>query len=267
MSIFDQATSQEVPIEQEDIVTEEGTAEVDVDVEEDSPEGEQPEEIDETEEDEDQESDDEEEEEQPVDYAKLYKDLQRDYTKKAQELAQIKKGDIGKQDEQVTETVDPQDKFWDMFQQDPMGTLDAYYQYRSQQDLAPILQERQTAALHSNVAAVAKEYPEVATQEGIKILFDTVSQIATEEYARPELINNPTQRLLRMAAAEAFGAKTAKIYAEAKQKGKQEALDSIKQKQGLSAQTGKKQQDQPKSLEDQLADSIVNAGRKGGIFG
>lgn len=125
---------------------------------------------------------------------------------------------------------------------------------------------RKNAQVNADIATITADYPDIATDIGMQLLASKVSEIA-QEIGNPAMEQYPTKRILQMAAQEIWGDNKAKLYQSAKAKGKQEALDNIKAKQGVNTTISKKQNDQPKSPEDIIRENIVNAGRSGGIFG
>ncbi|MNL55107.1 hypothetical protein D3C87_1784870 [compost metagenome] len=93
---------------------------------------------------------------------------------------------------------------------------------------------------------------------------ERVSEIA-EGFGNPGLAANPPKRILDMAARELYGDSKAKVYQQAKQKGRQEAEAARSKKAGLSAPTGSKKAPAV-TPEQQIVNDILGAGG-GGIFG
>lgn len=122
--------------------------------------------------------------------------------------------------------------------------------------------QKENTRINSDVESMIPDFPDLATDEGFYMFANKVQEI-NNELGTTKI----TKRIMQMAAKEIWGDSTAKLYQSAKAKGKQEALDNIKAKQGVNTVISKKPNEQPKSLEDELADSIMNAGRSGGIFG
>lgn len=116
--------------------------------------------------------------------------------------------------------------------------------------------------INSGIDALIPRYPEIATEEGFALFSDKIRELQNDMGTR-----KLSDRILKMAAAEVWPESKTQLYQTAKAKGKQEALDNIRAKQGVTTTTTKKPNEQPKSLEDQIADNIMNAGRSGGIFG
>jgi hypothetical protein len=218
--------------------------------------------------------------EQPEpDYAKKYKELQRDYTKKAQELADLRRQapqppQQGQGQGADTEALNA--KFIDDFNRDPVNTLYRFadaiadqkvrnYQQHVEGMIAPLYEGEAARSFAANMNTLAKSHPEIKTDEGYQKFSAKVNEIA-QEMGNPGLVNNPPKRILALAATEAFGDSKAAIYAKAKAKGTEEAYNNIRAKQGLGGPTGAKLKEAPKSIEDQVADSIVSAGRGSGIF-
>ena len=220
--------------------------------------------------------------ESQLNYEVAYRELRRDYTRKAQELAELKRGQVQSPAQQVAGQGQPDmsaltDQFWEEFQRDPVNVLFRFadsvadqrlqnYQQQVEQMVAPIYESQAAQAYAKNMESIAKIHPELRTPEGYQQFNEKVHEIVNE-VGNPNLIYNTPKRILDMAAKELFGDTGARLYQKAKAQGKEEALNAIRTKQGLSTQTGTKPKEQPVSLEDQVANSIVGAGRKGGIFG
>jgi len=172
-----------------------------------------------------------------------------------------------------TQTQVPQDQnidynevFWEQFRDNPLNTMQHLIDAAVNQRTAPIYEQRQTEVLSRNIQDVAKEYGQLNSEEGLSQLFERVQDIS-QELGNPQLASNPTQRVLKMAAQELFGESKAQLYQKAKQAGRAEAEASRKSKQGLSGPTGAKKTEQPKTQEELIRESIVNAGRRSGLFG
>ncbi|MFD7521434.1 hypothetical protein [Paenibacillus chitinolyticus] len=164
--------------------------------------------------------------------------------------------------------ADPNQVFWQHFQQDPFGTMQYLIQNAVTQHTEPIQKQRQSEQLSRNIEAISKEYKQVGTEDGLTKLFGKVSEIA-EELGNPALAKNPTQRVLRMAAAEAFRETKQQLYNQAKAAGRKEAESARRQKRNLGAPSGTKQtqNEEPKTEADLIRESIVAAGRGSSIFG
>lgn len=221
------------------------------------------------------------EETEQFDFATAYKELRKDYTRKAQELAELKRqGQPPMQQQGQGQGPDIEqltNQFWDEFQRDPVNTLYRFadsvadqrlqgYRQQVEQMIVPIYEGQAANAYAKNMNEVAKVYPDLHTNDGFHKFNEKLSEIA-QELGNPNMVHNPPKRVLDMAAREVFGESTARLYQKAKAQGKEEALNNIRTKQGLAPATGAKQKEQPISIEDQIANSIVGAGRKGGIFG
>jgi hypothetical protein len=204
---------------------------------------------------------------------KAYNELRKDYTRKSQELANYRR----QQPQQMQQNPAPQqgqgasnDAFWQDMSSDPLGTISKITQQNAmliaQQYVAPIYEERAMSALGKNLESIGKDYPQIADPKAMQTLFNKVSEIA-QEVGNPQLAQYPSPRILKLAAQELYGKNTAKVYQQAKKAGQEEALNNIRQKQGLSVNAGVKPQQANKTIEEQIADNIVSAGRKGGIFG
>ena len=126
--------------------------------------------------------------------------------------------------------------------------------------------EKNREHIQTTLKRLEADYPDLATNEGRQMIAGKVQEIA-QELGTPQIVGRPSERILRLAATEIWGDNKAAIYEKAKAKGQAEALASIKAKQGVTTNITKKPVEQPKSLEDQAADIILNAGRSGRIFG
>jgi hypothetical protein len=191
------------------------------------------------------------------DLVNAYKNLEKEFHKSRQQP---------NQQTQQQQTDNPNEVFWNAFQQDPFGTMQYLVNSAVQESTAPIYEQQATNSLAKNIENLSNDYQQVNTEEGLHSLFDKIHEIS-EELGNPNLVNNPSKRILRMAAEEAFGDSKAALYKKAKQKGKEEAEMTRKSKQGLSGPSGTKPKQTEKSPEELIADSIVGAGSRGGLFG
>jgi hypothetical protein len=208
----------------------------------------------------------EEEQKPPFDYTKAYNELRRDYTRKTQELAQLRRQQPPVQAPAQGQGNDLEG-FWAAMQQDPIGTIQKVAQYQAQSMVAPLYEQQQQVKLAQNFEAVSKEYPQLADQNAMQSLFEKVKEIYMEETGSTNQAHYPSKRILKMAAAELYGDTTSRVYQQAKKAGQEEAMNNIRQKQGLSVNAGVKPKDTPKTFEEEYRESIINAGRKGGVFG
>lgn len=224
------------------------------------------------------------------DYEKAYSELRKDYTKKSQELSELKKTSQQspqQQQRQAEDIVnmqgwdkDTKDTFWAAFEEDPQAALSLVVQnmlpntvqQTIQQALQPLLareqahQEQETVkAVSGTIKDLSKQYPSLATKEGLGKLMDTVKEIAND-LGNPGLVENPSPRILRMAAQEAFPQDQAQLIEALKLQGANEAVENIRAKQGASAKSGKAQTEQ-KSSADAIKEAILNASKGGGFWG
>lgn len=165
--------------------------------------------------------------------------------------------------------ADPTQLFWQHFQQDPINTMRYLIENAVAAKTAPIMEKSQSEALAKTIDAVSKDYKQIKTEQGMGQLLEKVRDIA-EELGNPSLAQNPSQRVLRMAAAEAFGESKQTVYNKAKTEGRVQAEAARQRKRGLDAPRGSKQKgnEQPLSEEDQMRQGILAAGRGGtGLFG
>jgi hypothetical protein len=209
----------------------------------------------------------EQQEQKPFDYMKAYNELRRDYTRKSQELAQLRKQQPAQNQAPVQGQGNDLEGFWAAMQQDPIGTIQKVAQYQAQSMVAPLYEQQQQVKLAQNFEAVSKEYPQLADQNAMQSLFEKVKEIYMEETGSTNQAHYPSKRILKMAAAELYGDTTSRVYQQAKKAGQEEAMNNIRQKQGLSVNAGVKPKDTPKTFEEEYRESIINAGRKGGVFG
>lgn len=192
-----------------------------------------------------------------------YKNLERQFHQSRQ---QQQTQQVPQQFQQQEQPMDYNEVFWEQFRENPLSTMQYLIDNAVNSRTAPIYEQRQNEVMARNIQDVAKEYAQVNSEEGMSQLFGRVQEIA-QELGNPQLATNPTPRILRMAAQEAFGDTKAQLYQKAKQAGRTEAENARRTKQGLpSTQTAKKQEQQ-KTEEDLVRESIRNAGRRGGIFG
>lgn len=197
------------------------------------------------------------------DLVKGYKELEKQFHQQRQQA----QSNQSAAPQTPTNQVDYNEMFWEQFRENPLGTMQTLLDMRINKELSPIHEQRQSEVLTRNLDDVAKEYPQMRTEEGFSALHGKVKEIAAE-LGNPDLASNPSPRVLRMAASELFGDTKAQLYQKAKNAGRQEAETARRSKQGLNA-TGvtKQKSDTPKSEEELIRESIVNAGRRGGIFG
>jgi len=126
--------------------------------------------------------------------------------------------------------------------------------------------EKNLNHIQSTLKKMETDYPDLATMEGREMIQAKVMEIA-QELGTPQIVGRPSERILKLAASEIWGDNKATIYQKAKEKGKAEALETIKNKQGVTTVVSKKPAEITKTAEDLISDSIVSAGRRGGIFG
>lgn len=200
--------------------------------------------------------------------AHSYRELRKSYTQSRQQLSQSPQG----QQQPPAQSGQGQDDhnavFWANFRDNPLGTMQYLIQQASgqivQQHVSPLVEREQSKELSLNIEAVAKEYRQINTPDGMKSLMERVADIA-EDFGNPGLAANPSKRILDMAARELYGDSKAKVYQQAKAKGRQEAEATRSKKAGLSAPTGSKKAP-PVTPEQQIINDIFGAGG-GGIFG
>lgn len=186
------------------------------------------------------------------DLMKAYTELQKTFTQSRQQ--------------KPVQTVD-NDELLNAYDRDPIATMNYLVQQGIQQALSPIHQERQIESLTKNLDPVAKEYKQLHSDEGVNQLFQKISELS-QDFGNPELVRNPTQRIIKMAAAELWGGETkTKVYQSALEQGRQDAENLRKQKQGLAVTTTKKPNEAPKTEADHIIDGMMAASGKRGLFG
>ena len=191
-----------------------------------------------------------------------YQNLQREFTKSRQPQGQQQPPQT--QQPPAGGQGDQSQTFWQHFEKDPLGTMQYLIDTAVNVKTAPIMEQRQTDTVAKNIEAVSKEYKQISSEEGMKQLFSKVNEIA-QEMGNPALAQAPTQRILRMAAAEAFGESKQQVYDKAKNEGRQAAEIARQRKRNLEAPRGTnpKSKEQPLSEEDSIRQSILAAGRGG----
>lgn len=198
----------------------------------------------------------------PDELAKAYQNLHREFTKSRQQPAAAPQ-----QAQPGGQPMDPNSVFWDHFRDNPLGTIQQLVSMATQQQVAPLQQAREDEQLLKNVETLAKQYPRAATDEGMGLLFGKVAEIASE-LGNPGLVKNPSPRVLRMAAAEAFGESGAKAYEMGKRAGREESTAARRTKQAANLPKGGKKQDSGElSPVEQMKANILAASQGGGIFG
>ena len=217
---------------------------------------------------------------QELDYEKSYKSLLPDYTKKAQELKRIqkeleesKKPQIQPQAQPVAPTLSDEeinDNLLELLTTNPSKALQMAADMGSKQALAqvqgivnPLLQAQQAqqaahldAQLKSNFENVTKLYPNVG-QDALQLFIDTAVDTA-EKWGNENLIYDAD--FMSMVGASTLGNQ---VYTTAKQQGKEEALEELRAKQGLSASASKAGSVAEKSEDDKFFDGMMSkAGSK-----
>jgi hypothetical protein len=202
------------------------------------------------------------------DLAKAYLNLQREFTKQRQARSQQQPAAAPAQTGQG-QSVDLNEVFWAQFRQNPAATIQAIVQHAVSQHTAPLVEERRTEVLGRQFEELAKEYRQLATDEGMQKFTAAIQDVAAE-LGNPDLAFNPTPRMLRMAAQEAFGDTAAKAYERGKQAGRQDSERARQSKQGVAVPVGgaKRKAETLKTPADEIKAAILEAGRSGGgIFG
>lgn len=203
------------------------------------------------------------------DLVKGYKELHKQFTQARMQNSQTQQQPIQQQTAQQQQQYDkdPNEIIWDALQRDPMGTLNYLIENAVQQRTAPLIEEREVNTFTRNFEPVAKQYAHQFSQEGAMDSYIAKVHEIADEFGRPELKQNPTPRMMKMAAEELWGDSKAAIYQKGVQDARQQQDAARRAKQGVAVQTSKKPQTQPKSEEDLIREGILNAGVRRGIFG
>lgn len=204
----------------------------------------------------------------PEDAQKAYENLQREYTKMRME--QKSANQQQPQQEQIQQqhelNLNDPSSIIDAINQDPAGTIAKIAQMTYQQARTVETAQQQFNRGLNEVAETYGEY--LQNDDNQAAYFGKVDEICREMGVSA---NNPSPRILKMAAQELFGMPGQqtinKVYEQAKQKTRAELEASRRQKTGLSAPTGAKQTPAPKTPEELIREGIIAASRTGGMFG
>lgn len=206
------------------------------------------------------------------DLVKAYQNLERAYTQQRQGGGQQLSQDSPATPQQPgqNQRAELTNVFWERFKADPLAAMEAVVSHMVDNRTAPIFEKDRTNTLSSNLQTIAKDYRQAGTEEGLKQLLGKVQEIA-EDVGNPDLIRNPSERVLRMAAREAFGDTAAKAFAKGKEAGRVDSERARASKANAAVRAGgkgSKQAGEAKSPEQEIADAILAAGKGGGgIFG
>lgn len=206
------------------------------------------------------------------DLVKAYQNLERAYTQQRQGGGQQPSQDAPSASQQPgqNQRAELTNIFWERFKSDPLAAMEAVVSHMVDNRTAPIFEKDRTNALSSNLQTIAKEYRQAGTEEGLRQLLGKVQEIA-EDVGNPDLIRNPSERVLRMAAREAFGDTAAKAFAKGKEAGRTESERTRASKANAAVRAGGKggkQTEEPKTPEQTMKEAILAAGQGGGgIFG
>lgn len=211
------------------------------------------------------------EEEDNFDYKTAYKSLLPEYTRSRQELSQLRNGQQPPQDGQGEyDQEEMNNRFLEDLQRDPLGTMlnliDARAVQQVNEAISPMQQRDFANSYNANMQDIAREFPQVRNPEQYDQFTANLKTIA-QDFGNPDILRNPPKRILKMAAQETFGDNKVDVYNKAKAKGKIEAMNNLKAKQGLSGPVGAKPQETKKTDADLYREAIRNAGGRGGLFG
>jgi len=159
------------------------------------------------------------------------------------------------------------DIFFTNFEKNPLATMQYLIDQVVGAKTAVYDAREQEHQLAANMDPIVQDYVQVRSEQGMTQLFERVADIA-RELGNPRLAQNPTQRVLRMAAQELWPTRTADVYKAAVAEGREAAAADRRAKSSAQINTTTKRQAAPpqKSEADQIADSIVDAGRGRGLF-
>lgn len=207
----------------------------------------------------------------PEDLVKAYKELERQFHQGrsggVQQQQPANQTGVVQLPDQPGQQPDLNNVFWERFRDNPLATMEAVIGHIVNDRTAPIFEERRSSSIASHIQTIAKSYPQVGTEEGLKQLVDKVREFA-DEVGNPDLLRNPTDKIMRFAAREAFGDTVSKAFEKGKAAGRSESERTRQSKQGLGAKGGAKQQQAPAMSEEESTKAgILAAGRGGGLFG
>ena len=194
--------------------------------------------------------------------ARAYSELQKQFTQSRQQPTQ-------QQQFQQPEQQQPDytEVFWENFNNDPLKTMEFLVSNVVNQKTAPIYEQREQETLGKNIEALAKDYKQATTEEGMTAMFQKIGEIA-QDLGNPKLAQNPSPRVLKMAAQELWGDSKAQLYTKAKEQGRLDAEASRQAKLGVTAiGVTKKPNEAPKSEADHIIDGMMAASGKRGLFG
>lgn len=199
------------------------------------------------------------------DLEQAYLNLQREFTKARQGGSQPAGGQPATQQPPAAANgqADPNEAFWAQFRDNPLQAIMSVAAFAAGNQIAPLQEQQRASAVAANIKEIAKEYRQAGTQEGLPILMGKVREIA-EDLGNPSLAENPTPRVLRMAAQEAWGDTKAQVYKKGKDAARAEAERNRQNKQGLGARSGARQQPSDKTPEQSIKEGILAAGKAGG---
>lgn len=196
------------------------------------------------------------------DLVNAYKNLEKQFTQSRQ-TKQFETQQPVQQTQQSQE--DFNERFFDDFQQNPLGVISYFVNNAVAQVTQPIKDKEQDIALGNDIDKLSKNYKQIQSEEGMTSLFNKAREIAFE-MGNENLAKS--SRVLSMAAQEVFGDSKADVYKKAKQEGKQEAEETRRTKQEMSTITSsKKPVERAKTAEELAIESIMGASKRNGIFG
>lgn len=191
------------------------------------------------------------------DLVKAYKNLERSFHESRQKPQQQQQQHQEEYQDNPYQD-DPNDVVLRALQEDPIGTL-RYFSEQAQMD------ERKSAQYGNTLNEIATNYKSnIRSEDDLRTLNEKYWEIASELGVK----DNKSSRIMKLAADELWGKQSmAQVYKQAEQAGIQKANEARKAKLGLNAPSNSKLKETPKTQEDLIAESIVSAGSRKGIFG
>jgi hypothetical protein len=193
-----------------------------------------------------------------------YKNLERAFHTQRNQPKQPQQQPIEQQEPSVPNLSDPDDIIA-AINRDPVGTIAQIAQMAYQQARTTESKEQQ---FESGLAEIGEKYREyIKSDEDLGTFYGKVAEISRELGVNPR---SPSPRILRMAAQDLWGDNQPKIsqaYKQGKEAARKEQEEARRSKAGLGAPVGARPKETPKTPEDEIADRIVSAGTRKGIFG
>lgn len=194
-----------------------------------------------------------------------YKNLERAFHTQRNQPKQSPQQPIEQQEQPNIPNLSDPDEIIRSINQDPVGTIARIAQMAYQQARTVETKEQQ---FESGLAEIGEKYREhIKSDEDLGAFYGKVAEISQELGTNPR---TPSPRILRMAAQDLWGDNQPKIsqaYQQGKEAQRRQSEEARRAKAGLGAPMGAKPKETPKTPEDEIADRIVAAGSRKGIFG